>query len=120
MVGRPGDFAVLTGPEAWGGMQELQAIADVPWENKVLARVALKIPRYNPIRSARRVRVPTLVIAGSKDSIVSADAARKAADRMPNARFTLHASDHFQPYYGDYLDENVRTQLAFLRKHVAV
>ena len=120
VVGRPGEFAVLTGPEAWGGMQELQAIADVPWENKVLARVALKIPRYNPIRSARRVRVPTLVIAGSKDSIVSADAARKAADRMPNARFTLHASDHFQPYYGDYLDENVRTQLAFLRKHVAV
>ena len=119
VVGRPGDFAVLTGPEAWGGMQELQAIVDVPWENKVLARVALKIPRYNPIRKARGVRVPTLVIAGSKD-IVSAQVAQKAAERMPNARFTLHASDHFQPYYGDYLDENVRTQLAFLRKHVAV
>ncbi|MDM0068383.1 alpha/beta fold hydrolase [Variovorax sp. J31P207] len=120
VVGRPGDFAVLTGPEAWGGMQELQAILDVPWENKVLARVALKIPRYNPIRKARRVRVPTLVIAGSNDSIVSAEVAQKAAGRMHDARFTLHASDHFQPYYGDYLDENVRTQLAFLHRHVAV
>jgi len=59
VVGRPGDFAVLTGPEAWGGMQQLQAIVDGPWENKVLARVALKIPRYNPIRKARQVRVPT-------------------------------------------------------------
>jgi len=120
VVGRPGDLAVLNGPEAWDGMQELQAIVDVPWENKVLARVALKIPRYNPIRSARRVRVPTLVIAGSKDSIVSAEVARKAAGRMPLARFTLHTSDHFQPYYGEYLDENVRTQLAFLRSHVAI
>lgn len=120
VAGRPGDFAVLTGPEAWGGMEELKAIVDVPWENKVLARVALQIPRYNPIRSARRVQVPTLVIAGSKDSIVSAQAARQAAGRMPKGEFTLHASDHFQPYYGEYLDENVHTQLAFLRKHVAV
>ena len=120
VVGRPGDFAVLTGPEAWEGMEQLKAIVDVNWENKVLARVALKIPRYNPIRSAHRVRVPTLVIAGSNDSIVSAQLARKAAGRMPNSRFTLHASDHFQPYYGDFLDQNVRAQLAFLRKHVAV
>ncbi|MEJ8821582.1 alpha/beta fold hydrolase [Variovorax humicola] len=120
VVGRPGDLAVLTGPEAWGGMQQLQAIVDGPWENKVLARVALKIPRYNPIRKARGVRVPTLVIAGANDSIVSAQVARKAAGRMADARFTLHASDHFQPYYGDFLEENVRTQLAFLRKQVAL
>jgi hypothetical protein len=52
--------------------------------------------------------------------IVSAEVARKAADRTQNAEFKLHASDHFQPYCGDYLDRNVREQLAFLRKHVAV
>lgn len=120
VVGRHGDLAALTGPEAWDGIEKLKAIADVPWENKVLARVLLKIPHYNPIRSARRVRVPTLVIAGSNDTIVSAAVARKAASRMQNAQFTLHASDHFQPYYGDYLDKNVREQLAFLQKHVAV
>lgn len=119
VVGRPGEFAVLTGPEAWSGMKKLKDIANVTWENKVLARVLLKIPYYNPIRSAHKVRVPTLVIAGSNDSIIPAAVARKAAERMPNAEFALHASDHFQPYYGRYLDENVRAQLAFLRKHVA-
>ena len=113
-------MAALTGVEAWDGMEKLKASADVAWENKVLARVLLKIPYYSPISSARRVRVPTLVIAGSNDTIVSAAVARKAASRMQNAEFTLHASDHFQPYYGNYLETNVQAQLAFLQKHVAI
>ncbi|MGJ7512055.1 alpha/beta hydrolase [Variovorax sp. GT1P44] len=120
VAGRPGEHAVLTGNEAWDGMQKLAAIAKVPWENKVLARALLKIPHYNPIRVARKVRVPALVIAGSNDSIVSATTARRAASRMANAEYTLHASDHFQPYYGEYLERNVEVQLAFLHKHVAV
>ena len=120
VVGRPGEHAALTGPEAWLGMEKLKAIGNVEWENKVLARVLLKIPHYNPIRLARKVRVPTLVIAGSRDTIVSADTARLAASRMPNAEFSLHASDHFQPYYGQYLERNVQEQLAFLHKHVPV
>ena len=64
--------------------------------------------------------MPTLVVAGSNDTIVSAEVARKAAGRLQNADFALHASGHFQPYCGDYRDLNVREQLAFLRKHVAV
>ncbi|ROZ71275.1 alpha/beta hydrolase [Ramlibacter sp. WS9] len=120
VVGRPGELAALTGVEAWDGMEKLKASADVAWENKVLARVLLKMPYYSPISGARNVRVPTLVIAGSNDTIVSAAVARKAASRMQNAEFTLHASDHFQPYYGNYLETNVQAQLAFLQKHVAI
>jgi hypothetical protein len=63
--------------------------------------------------------MPTLVIAGSNDSIVSADIARKAASRMPKGEFKLFASDHFQPYYGECLEKNVQTQLEFLQRHVA-
>ena len=48
VVGRPGELAALTGAEAWDGMTQLQAIAHVPWENKVLARALLKIPYYRP------------------------------------------------------------------------
>jgi pimeloyl-ACP methyl ester carboxylesterase len=119
VVGRPGEVAALTGAEAWDGMAQLQAISHVPWENKVLARALLKIPYYRPLSAARRVTTPTLVIAGSKDSIVSADIARKAASRMPKGEFKLFASDHFQPYYGEYLEKNVQTQLEFLQRHVA-
>jgi pimeloyl-ACP methyl ester carboxylesterase len=118
VVGRPGDVAALTGAEAWDGMARMMTHTNVSWENKVLARVLLKIPYYSPLRSASRVRVPTLVIAGSNDTIVSATVARKAAASIQGAEFTLHDSDHFQPYYGRYLDENVSRQLKFLRKHV--
>jgi len=119
VVGRPGEVAALTGVEAWDGMTQLQAITHVPWENKVLARALLKIPYYRPLSAARKVTVPTLVIAGSNDSIVSADIAREAASRMPKGEFRLFESDHFQPYYGEYLEKNVQTQLEFLHRHVA-
>ncbi|MCW5222155.1 alpha/beta hydrolase [Verminephrobacter aporrectodeae] len=118
VVGYPGELAMLTSPGAWDGMEKILAHVDVPWENKALARVALKMAWYNPIHSAHRVRVPTLVIAGSRDSLVSAHLARKAVSRMPWGEFTLHASDHFQPYYGDFLEENVRRQLNFLSRYV--
>lgn len=120
VVGHPGELAALTGGEAWDGMEKLKAIANVPWENKVLARVLLKIGLYNPIRSAHKVTAPTLVIAGSKDSIVSAAVAHRAATSMPNAEFKLFPSDHFQPYHGEYLEKNVQTQLEFLARHVPV
>lgn len=118
-VGRPGELAALTGPEAWDGMAQLQAIPGVRWENKVLARVLLKMPYYRPLSAARKVQAPTLVIAGANDSIVSAEVARKAAERMPRGEFKLFPADHFQPYYGEFLDKNVRIQLEFLRRHVA-
>jgi dienelactone hydrolase len=118
-VGRPGELAALTGAEAWDGMTRLQAILHVPWENKVLARALLKIPYYRPLSAARKVQVPTLVIAGSNDSIVCAQVARDAAGRMPQGEFKLFASDHFQPYYGEFLEKNVQTQLEFLHRHVA-
>lgn len=118
VVGRPGDVAALTGAEAWDGMLQLQAITHVPWENKVLARVLMKIPYYRPLSAACKVRAPTLVIAGTNDSIVSATVAREAARRMPQGEFKLFESDHFQPYYGETLEKNVRAQLEFLQRHV--
>ena len=118
VVGRPGEVAALTGAEAWDGMTQLQAIIHEPWENKVLARALLKIPYYRPLSAARNVTVPTLVIAGSNDSIVSAAVARQAAHRMPKGEFALFESDHFQPYYGEYLEKNVQVQLRFLQQHV--
>jgi len=118
-VGRPGELAALTGAEAWDGMTKLQAILHVPWENKVLARALLKIAYYRPLSAARNVHAPTLVIAGSNDTIVCATLARQAAQRMPLGEFRLFASDHFQPYYGEYLEKNVQTQLEFLHRHVA-
>lgn len=121
VIGHPGDLAMLTGPEAWDGMQQLKTIiGDLPWENKVLARVALKIAWYNPMRLAHRVPVPALVIAGTNDSIVPAQLACEGCERMPRGEFRLHGSDHFQPYYGRYLEENLRVQLEFLQRYVGV
>ena len=120
VVGRPGDVAALTGAEAWDGMTQLQAIAHVPWENKVLARALLKIPYYRPLSAARKVTVPTLVIAGlQRQHRLGRHRAQGREPHAERASSRCIASDHFQPYYGDYLDKNVQTQLEFLQRHVA-
>jgi len=65
-----------------------------------------------------RIRVPTVVIGRRNDSVTPADAARKAAQRIPNGRFALLDCNHFQPYLGDAFMENIALQLAFLQEVV--
>jgi hypothetical protein len=70
------------------------------------------LPLYSPIRHAHKVKAPTLVIAGRTDSVTPAT----AAQRIPNGRFELLDSNHFQPYIGDMFEKNIALQLAFLRE----
>ncbi|ATJ83663.1 alpha/beta hydrolase [Halomonas beimenensis] len=117
IVGRPGEVAAITTPEAWDGYLGLVP-EGAPWENKTRARAFLAFPFYSPIRHAHRVFAPALVIAGRRDAVTPAGAARKAADRLPRGRFEALDCHHFAPYVGETFERNVRLQLDFLREVV--
>ena len=120
VIARAGELAALSSDEAARGLQRLMAVNDVAWENKVLARVVFKIGGYSPLRQASRVRVPALVIAGTRDGITPWKSAREAARRMPHAEFRRFDCDHFDPYLGEYFEANVRAHVDFLHRHVPV
>lgn len=102
IVGRSNDIAAMTTPEAWDGYMALLP-DNANWENKTRAQIFLEITLYSPINHAKNITAPTLVIAGKHDSITPYKAAKKAAKKIPNARFELLDSNHFQPYVGDML-----------------
>jgi len=117
IVGHPGELAAMSSPESWDGYMGILP-KGARWENRTRARVFLEAPLYSPIRCVHRIQVPTLIIAGRNDSVTPADAAREAAQRIPNGRFALLDCNHFQPYLGDAFMENIGLQLAFLQEVV--
>ncbi|MEM5432146.1 alpha/beta hydrolase [Cupriavidus oxalaticus] len=119
IVGRPGDAAALTSAECWEGYARLLP-PGARWENKVLSRVFLDVPFYSPLRRTHRVKAPTLIIAGRRDTVTPANAAYQAAMRIPDCEFHLVDGSHFDLHLEDEPAclENIALQLAFLRKHL--
>ena len=121
IVGRPGDMAALTGDDAWHGYARLLP-AGAEWENKVLSRVFLEVPLYSPIRRAHKVTAPTLIVAGTNDTITPASAARRASRCIPNGEFHLVEGNHFELHLHDEraFASSIAAQLAFLNRHIGV
>ncbi|WP_088041929.1 alpha/beta hydrolase [Bacillus sp. EAC] len=116
VFGKPGEFAAMNSEGSWEGFKQL-----VPpgsrWENKVLARVFLKIPMYSPSHSVHRILVPSLIIAGSKDTVTPAATTRRVATKIKEAEFHMLECTHFEPYTGDYFEKNIAIQIEFLKRH---
>lgn len=119
IVGRPGELAAMSTPEAWDGYMALFP-EGVRWENKVLSRIFLELPLYSPGRYASRVKAPTLVVAGRQDSVTPPKAAQRAAAKLPQGEFELLESNHFQPYVEEMFEKNIGLQLGFLKRKVPV
>ena len=113
IVGHPGEVAAMSSAESWDGYLAIFP-PGARWENQTRAQIALELPLYSPIRHAHRIQARTLVIAGRNDSVTPASAARRAAQRIPQARFELLDSNHFQPYVGEVFERNIALQVAFL------
>lgn len=120
-AGKPGEVAMMTSPDAWPLAQRLAA-NDVDRfldENRVAARIALKMPFYSPGRRADKITAPTLVQVALKDVVTPFKVAVKAAGRIPKAEVLTYDCSHFEPYLDPYFEDVVGAQLAFLQRFVA-
>ncbi|WP_218780434.1 alpha/beta hydrolase [Bacillus sp. EAC] len=116
VIGKPGTFAAMNSEGSWEGYMQF-VTPDAQWENKVLARTFLKIPMYSPSHSVHRIQVPSLVIAGSKDTVTPAATTKRAATKIKDVEFHMLDCTHFEPYTGDCFEVNISIQLEFLNKH---
>jgi pimeloyl-ACP methyl ester carboxylesterase len=119
VVGKPGELAAITGDQAYEAYEALLPM-DANWKNRLLSRSLVYVPLYSPRRYAKRITAPVLMIAARNDAVVSASAARRAAQKIPDCTFHLLGCDHFQPYTGEHFEENIALQLQFLRERVPV
>jgi uncharacterized protein len=111
LVAPPGELAAMPTADAYAGSK---AIVPPGWRNEVAARLFLRLPFYRPIKYASDVQCPALVIACEEDTVVSTDAAAKAAERMGGgARFITLPIGHFAIYLGQWFERSSSAQLDF-------
>jgi dienelactone hydrolase len=114
LVAPAGHVAAMQGSEACEGMQ---ALVPRGWRNQVAARLFLSMPYYRPIRHARAVKCPTLIIACGKDNLVSSQAAVTAAERMgEKAKLITLPIGHFEIYLGEWFERSSNEQVAFFKE----
>lgn len=118
VVGKPGTFAAMNTEDSWDGWYALVPEGSA-WENKVLSRIFLQVPLYSPGKSAGRIKVPTLIVAAEDDVVTPAAPAQRVANKIEKSEFhMLSKCGHFEPYIGDFFEQNITLQLDFLKRHL--
>ena len=113
LVAPPGEVAAMPTADAYAG---LKAIVPPGWRNQVAARVFLRLPFYRPIRYAREVQCPALLIACEKDTVASTGAATKAAALIGNkAQLMTLPIGHFDIYLGEWFERSSSEELTFFK-----
>ena len=117
VVGSPDEFAVMNTLEAKPGY-----LALVPkgssWKNRCPARIFFTLPLYRPVRHARRVSVPALIVPAVKDSLLPYAAVRKLLKKLPAGEEFATDAGHFDPYPGAMFDRVVEVETAFLERYL--
>lgn len=89
------------------------------WSGQVPARILLTLSQYRPIKEAHKIKCPALVIAGIQDNLIPIDSTRITARKIKQVQYVEWPMGHFDPYRGAWFQENVRTQLAFLKTQLS-
>lgn len=117
VIARPGSFAAMNSEESFDGYMAIVG-EDTTWENKMSSRGFIKMAFYNPIRKAKKVKAPVLMIAGSDDSLIPLSATKKCAQKLPDGELFVLQCNHFAPYTGDIFLKHIDRQVAFFEKHL--
>ncbi len=116
-VGYPGDFAVMTAPEAKPGFDMLTGPGS-PWRNQVAARIVLQAPWYRPVLQASKLTCPLLVCVCDKDQTAPAASAWELARRAPRGEIRRYPVGHFEIYQGSAFEQAVADQVQFFSRHL--
>jgi pimeloyl-ACP methyl ester carboxylesterase len=118
-VGQPGTTAAMTSAGADEGYHALFP-AGYEWRNEVAARIFLAVGVYRPIRRARSISCPWLVVAADGDLVTPPKPAIAASLRAPRGELRRVGGGHWDIYVGDGFEEAVGLELEFLQRHLPV
>jgi pimeloyl-ACP methyl ester carboxylesterase len=116
-VGPPGSSGVMTTPDSEPGMRAIVP-AQTKWENRVAARIALRVALYRPGRAARKLACPVLVCVCEQDSLAPAEVAAKYAASAPRGEVKRYPVGHFEIYVEPTWSDAVAAQTEFLAGHL--
>jgi hypothetical protein len=107
----------MTTPESKPGMDALVP-DETRWENRVAARIALRIATYRPGRRAPLISCPLLGCVCDKDSLAPPDRTVALLSKAPLAEIKRYPIGHFEIYVGEWWERAVADQTEFLSRHL--
>jgi pimeloyl-ACP methyl ester carboxylesterase len=108
----------MTTPDAQPGFEALLP-PESRWENRVAARIALRVASYRPGRSAAKIACPVLFCVCDGDSVAPPKATLKYAEAAPRGEIKRYPVGHFEIYVGDAWERAVADQADFLSRCLA-
>jgi dienelactone hydrolase len=117
VTGDPGSFAVMTTPDSKRGIEAMLP-PQTRWENRVAARILLRIGAYRPGRHAANISCPVLVSICEKDALAPAKRSAELASRAPLAEIRRYPYGHFDIYVGDPFEQVIADEIEFLQRHL--
>ena len=92
----------------------IQQSVDPQWENRVTARVVLRMGMYRPGLKAAKLPCPALFCITDQDSVAPAERTAKLAARGPRNEIKRYPIGHFDIYVGENFERAVADQTEFL------
>lgn len=117
IVGRPGDLAAMTAPDAEEGVKKLYPEGFEP-NTLVAARIFLHVGLYSPGGKASKLTMPWLVQVATEDLTTPVMPAVKAVMKAPRSKLITYKCGHFDVYVPPLFNQVVEDQLAFLKHHL--
>ncbi len=116
VVGKPGDVALMTTPDA---LDAFEQFSPPYYVNEACARIAIRGDKYRPVKHAGDVRCPTLLQICEKDDLVPTNSVETTAKLLGDlAEVKRYPIGHFDIYMGEHFEASVADQNAFLHKHL--
>ncbi len=116
IAGQPGTLAMLNAPGTFDGYARLME-ESATFKNEVCARLLLMGHGRDPIEAAQDVRCPVLFLVCEHDNLAAPDSHVKAAQALGDkALVTSYPIGHFDIYEGQYFEEALNEQIAFLQE----
>jgi len=113
VVSDPDRFGLMNTPDSKSGYMALVP-EDTKWENKAPARIVLTLGGYRPIKYARQIKCPVLMVCAEKDSLVPAKTIQKCADKIKSIRLEILPAGHFELYIGEWFEKVAGMEADFL------
>lgn len=114
IIGKPGEPAAMTAPDAEEGVKKLYPEDFEPNEN-VAARIFLSVGLYSPGRLAPKLCMPWLVQVASNDLTTPLKPVIRAAMKAPKSQLIVYKCGHFDVYVHPRFEQTIGDQITFLK-----
>ena len=115
VVSALGEFGSMDRDGAEEAMRRGIEAAGISYDNRIAARSVLSIGMYRPIKRLATIKIPTLLIGASGDSVAPFNRANIEGKNKKYVQTKIIDANHFDPYFEPILSENLQYQLDFLK-----